>query len=844
MNRKRPLLHRITKINSWSNFIRLLIILGLFVAGVLLLWVSSLQIPDFKNLAERKISQSTKIYDRTGKVLLYDIHQNVTRRVVSSGDISPYLKNATVSIEDNGFYEHSGVEFGSMVRSTLVNLESGSLKQGGSTITQQIIKNALLTSDKLFSRKIKEIILALKLERVMSKDEILALYLNEIPYGGSIYGAEDASQKFFGKDVKNISLAEGAYLASIPRAPTFYSPYGNNKAQLDKRKNLVIDKMIELKYIDKTTGELAKKERVDFLKKEEGGIKAPHFVEFVKSYLEEKYGQEYLETKGLKIITTLDWDMEQRAEQIVNKYATENETKFNAKNAGMVVIDPKTGQVLVMVGSRDYFNKENEGNFNITIAHRQPGSAFKPFVYATAFNKGYLPETVLMDLPTEFQTTCSPEGKPLNSSIKESDCYSPVNYDGKYVGPISLRDALAQSRNIPAIKLLYLAGINSSIETARNMGIRGLDDPMRYGLTLVLGGGEVSLLDITSAYSVFANDGIRNPYNIILRAEDNTGAILEEYTSEGARVLPQNTARMVNDILSDIKTRAPLFGEVGYADIPGRELAIKTGTTNDFRDAWVVGYTPNLAIGVWAGNNDNTPMEKKVSGYIALPMWREFVRQTITSLPVEQFIKPDQNTTNNTNPLVRGFWQGGITYDIDKISGKLATEYTPKETRETKSIKQIHSILYWVDKNNPTGPAPKNPGDDSQFNLWETAVLKWARENKITDETSSIIPTQFDNIHRPELAPKISFASPISGTIYGLKDPVIIKVINTGNFPTSQIDFFINNTYLGSSKSAPFNLSFTPDDIQNINGTNILKVVVYDTVLNKTEAETTLTLAI
>ncbi|MBI3633908.1 MAG: PBP1A family penicillin-binding protein [Candidatus Vogelbacteria bacterium] len=844
MSRKHTVLKKATKLNSFSNLLRVVVILFFIFAGSLVLWISTLQIPDFKGLDERQVAESTKIYDRTGKVLLYDVHQNVTRKVVSYGDISPYLRNATIAIEDSNFYNHPGIELGSMIRSTLINLESGSLKQGGSTITQQVIKNTLLTSDKSFARKIKEIILALKLERAMTKEEILTLYLNEIPYGGSIYGVEDASQKFFGVSAKDLTLVQAAYLASIPQAPTFYSPYGNNRAKLNDRKNIVLDKMIEQKMITKTEGSTAKKEVVVFLPRDDGGIKAPHFVEFVKSYLENKYGKDYLETKGLKITTTLNWELEQKAEEIVSKYAADNEKKFNAKNAGMVAIDPKTGQILGMVGSRDYFDTTNDGNFNVTLAHRQPGSTFKPFVYATAFNKGYLPETVLLDLPTQFQTTCSPEGKPLLPSTKESDCYMPVNNDGKYRGPISLRNALAQSINIPAIKLLYLVGINDSIKTAQNMGIAGLDDPMRYGLTLVLGGGEVSPLDLTSAYSVFANEGIRNPYTAILKIEDSSGQILEQFTPEETRVLPENTAKMINSVLSDKVARAPLYGQNSILDIPGRDVAVKTGTTNDYRDAWAVGYLPNIAVGVWAGNNDNTPMEKKVAGFIAIPIWNEFMHEAAKTLPTENFPKPNDVDLEKVKPALRGLWEGGQSYIIDKISGKLATQYTPKETRETKVVRNIHSILYWVNKDDPTGSAPSDPASDPQFNLWETQVQKWARESGILNETPQVIPTDVDDVHRPEFAPNISIQSPVATQSYTSTSRIKISIVNKGKYPISSADYFLNNTYLGSSKTAPFDFSFIPSETSNISTTNTLRIVVYDSVFNVAQVESTLNLSI
>ncbi len=844
MSKLHKVLKKTTGLHSFANLLRVLLIIFLVVSGLIVLWLSTLQIPDFKELEQRKVSESTKIYDRTGTILLYDIHQGVTRKVVSSADISPYLKNATVAIEDANFYTHHGVEFGSMIRSALINLQSGSIKQGGSTITQQVIKNALLTSDKNFSRKIKEIILALKLEQTMGKDEILNLYLNEIPYGGSIYGAEDASQQFYGKDVKDLTLAQAAYMAAIPNAPSFYSPYGTNIPKLTERKNLVLDKMVSLGFITHTESEAAKKEVVTFLPKQTEGIKAPHFVEYVKAYLEDKYGADYIETNGLKVTTTLDWTLEQKAEETVAKYAAQNETKFSAKNAGMVAIDPKTGEVLVMVGSRNYFDTANDGNFNVTTAHRQPGSSFKPFVYATAFNKGYLPTTTLLDLQTQFQTTCSPDGKPLTPTAKESDCYQPVNYDGQFVGPITLRNALAQSRNIPAIKLLYLVGINDSIQTARNMGVKGLNDPQRYGLTLVLGGGEVSLLDMTSAYSVFANDGIRNPYQIIKKIEDKDGNTVEESTNSPARVLPENTARLINSVLSDTNARTPLFGEYSPIDIPGRQIAIKTGTTNDFRDAWVVGYMPNLAIGVWAGNNDNTPMVKKTSGYIALPMWTEFLKFAAANLPTEKFINPDTTIHYSINPFLNGFWDGGQTYQIDKASGKLATSDTPTEMLQTKVVRNIHSELFWIDKSNPTGAVPSDPTNDPQFILWEAATQKWAKDNNITNETADVIPKAVDDIHGANFAPKINFISPNQTTIYNPKQRIAIQLQNVSRFPLSQVDFFLNDVYLGSAKNNPFEFYFIPSEIPGIKTTNTIHVVVYDSVMNKAEADTTLNLSI
>lgn len=819
---------------GWQEYLAVLASAFLILSGIIILWISSLRIPDFKSIEEREVAESTKIYDRTGKTLLFDVHQDITRQSVPFEDISLYVKNATVAIEDSSFYQHYGIEPMSILRSILVNIGAGSLKQGGSTITQQVIKNSLLTSEKAFSRKIKEIILALKLERMMTKEEILNLYLNEAPYGGNIYGVEEASKRFFGISAKDVSLAQAAYLAAIPKAPTYYSPYRKNKKELDKRKDLVLDRMLELKFVSQEEVNAAKKEAVIFLPPETGSIKAPHFVEFVKYYLENKYGKEEILSKGLKVITTLDWELEEKAEEIIKKYGEENQKKFNANNAGLVAIDPKTGQILTMVGSRDYFDSENEGNFNITIAHRQPGSAFKPFVYATAFNKGYTPETVLFDLKTQFDTNCSADGTPLSATASTTDCYTPVNYDGKHVGPISLRNALAQSRNIPAIKLLYLAGIKDSINTAQKMGIRGLDDPGRYGLTLVLGGGEVSLLDITSAYSVFANDGIRNPYSFILKVEDKDGNVLEEYARHDTRAIPEKTAREISSILSDRVARTPIYGPSSPLDFPGYDVAAKTGTTNDYRDAWIIGYAPNLAVGVWAGNNDNTPMEKKVAGFIVAPIWNDFLKQALPKMPLERFKKPTAVSVDNLKPVMKGFWQGGIQYFTDKISGKLATEYTPEETKKTNVIQDVHSILYWIDKSNPLGDKPALPEIDPQFNLWEPPVREWAKENGLLNPSPNPIPKETDDVHGPAYSPVVNITLP-PDKIYNDNEKIAVTVSSQGRFPISQVDFFVNNNFLGSVKKAPFMWNVLLQDIQNLSSNNEIRVVVHDSVLNKSE---------
>ncbi len=723
------------------SFLVLFFVFISITGGGFYLWFKSLPIPDFETFEERKIIQSTKIYDRTGKNILYDIHKNIKRTVVPYEDIPIYIKNATVAIEDENFYQHKGISIIGITRALITNLKKGKIKgQGGSTITQQLVKNTFLTPEKTFTRKIKEAFLAFKFEKVFSKEEILTLYLNEIPYGGSNYGIEAAAQSFFNKNAKDLTLTESAYLAALPQAPSYYSPYGLHRDGLETRKNTVLEKMLELNFIEKDEFNKAKDEKVEFLISNEKGINAPHFVMYIKNYLEENYGKDMVENGGLKVTTSINLELQKEAEDMIKEYVKGIEEKFNAGNAGMVGIDPKTGQILVMVGSRDYFDENYEGNFNITLAKRQPGSAFKPFVYATAFKQGYTPQTVVFDLKTEFNLSCNPDGTPKNNKNNsqlspENKCYHPENYDGIFRGPITLKDALAQSVNIPAVKTLYLTGLNNSLQTVQDLGITTLIDPLKYGLTLVLGGGEVTLLEMTGAYSVFANYGIKNTPTGILKIEDSEGRILEEFNSQPNQVLDIEITQMINDILSDNKARTPAFGERSWLYFPEREVAVKTGTTNDYRDAWVIGYTPNFALGLWVGNNDNTPMEKKVAGFIAAPLWNSFFKKVFETTPKEDFIKQENNNlTEKIKPILNGEWRGGKTYFIDKTTNKLATENTPAESIEEKILTQIHSILFWVNKNNPNGPIPVNPEEDPQFNLWEPPVREWVKNQQIKED--------------------------------------------------------------------------------------------------------------
>lgn len=817
----------------------MLVLIGLFFGIItlsgFLIWASSVEMPDFQLLNERKVVQSTKIYDRTGEHLLFDVHRDVRRTVVPLDAISLYIRNATIAIEDDRFYQHFGIEPTAILRAILVNLglKEGYPGQGGSTITQQVIKMALLTPERTISRKLKELVLAIRLERVMTKDQILELYLNEAPYGGNLYGVEEASMGLFGKKAKDIDLAEAAYLAALPQAPTLYSPFGSGRQLLENRKNLVLRNMRKLGMISQEEYGAAVVEKVKFIPGSERGIKAPHFVMFVREQLVKKYGEDTVNEGGLKVITSLDMNLQQEAEEIVKRQALENEKKYNATNAALVAIDPKTGEILAMVGSRDYFDEKIDGNYNIATANRQPGSAFKPFVYAAGMEMGYTPKTVLFDTKTQFSTRCDAFGNPQGSAT-ENDCYMPQNYDERFRGPISIRDALAQSINVPAVKMLYLVGIDRAMAFAQKVGITTLGDKKRYGLTLVLGGGEVSLLEMTSAYGVFANDGKRVPYQAILRVEDHRGTILESYTPKEEQVVDPEVARNISDILSDNDARTPAYGNRSYLYFPDHQVAVKTGTTNDYRDAWIIGYTPSLVVGAWAGNSDNTPMEKRVAGFIVAPLWNEFFTKAFQYIPNERFVSPIP-VPRSTKPALRGIWYGSNTFDIDRFSGKTATEFTPEEAREERVIADPHEILHWVNRADPTGPSPSNPSQDPQYFLWEIPAQLWIAQNGLPSNAIRELPAGYDDIHIPERLPVGMFITPTTTQVYRISDKISIEAFVRSVFPVTSVEFYFNDHYIGAADHPPYIISFSPEEYGAGAGPNHIKMIIRDFVMNRVE---------
>ena len=652
---------------------------------------------------EKRFAQSTKIYDRSGQHLLYEMYGEEKRTIVPLETVPEYLKQAVLIAEDTNFYHHFGIDFKAILRAILANIKLGKPIQGGSTIPQQLIRSSFLTSEKTLERKAREIILTLELSRRYSKDQILEWYLNQVPFGSNAYGVEAASQTFFNKPAKELSLAEAVTIASLIRAPSYLSPYGEHQDHLLNRKDYILVRMAKASYITKEEAEMAKKEELKFAKILQP-IKAPHLVMWIKDYLIEKYGEDALKEKGLRVYTSLDWELQELAEKVVSE-GVERNRNYRAYNASLVAIDPKTGEILAMVGSADWFGenlpkgcipKKNclfEPYFNMaTAGERQPGSAFKPFAYATAFKKGFTPDTVLWDVETNF-------------GVWGTEPYIPENYDQKFRGPVNFREGLAQSINVPSVKVLYLAGLPETIETAKKLGITTLNkSPSWYGLSLVLGGGEVKLLDMVSAYGVFATEGLKVSPVSILKIEDVNGNIIEENKKTPKRVLDVEICRLINDILSDNKARTPLFGPRSALYFENYQVAAKTGTTQNYRDAWTIGYTPSIVAGVWVGNNDDSPIAKKPGAMVAAPIWNKFMEKALLKYPKKDFIKPKPILTEK--PILNG----------------IIENYDPESPSATSTP---HSILHYVDKNNPQGEPTRNPEEDPQYPAWEEGIKNW-----------------------------------------------------------------------------------------------------------------------
>jgi len=609
----------------------------LLIFGV---WFATKDLPSPKQLETRDLAQTTKIYDRSGK-LLFNIYNEQNRTVVPLSEIPENLKHATIAIEDKDFYKHKGFDIYGIARAARKTLFEGSL-QGGSTITQQLVKSAFLTPERTVNRKIKELYLAFRVEMAFDKDRILEMYMNQVPYGGTAWGVAAAAEQYFGKNVGDLSLAEAAMLAGLPAAPTYYSPFGQDAQRAKDRQKQVLRRMVEDGYISKEQADEAVSEKLTY-RTNTIDIKAPHFVMFVREYLAQKYGENVVDKAGLKVTTTLDLDIQEKAQTIVRENVEELE-RYRATNGAALVAKPKTGEILAMVGSRDFFDVEHDGNVNVTIALRQPGSAIKPINYATALNKKLItPATVIIDVATTFS------GGPVP--------YRPVNYDGRYHGPVQVRFALANSYNIPAVKVLAINGVVEMINMARKMGITTFEDESRYGLSLTLGGGEVKMTELANAFAIFADGGEKVDFTPILKVEDSQGRVLEEYKERPTeRVLPVEVAFLISSILSDNGARSAAFGANSLLKIDGKTVAVKTGTTDDKRDNWTFGYTPSYVVSTWVGNNDNTPMNPQIASGItgATPIWNEIMTELLKDKVNETFKVPSGVVSREVCTLTGG----------------------------------------------------------------------------------------------------------------------------------------------------------------------------------------------
>jgi len=816
--------------------IAILIILGGIGASGMLIWLKS-NMPSPEKLLEREVPLSTKIYDRAEKQVLYEIFSEERRTLVKLEELPPYLIKATITAEDRNFFTHPGFNFKSMVRAIIVDIFKGGKLQGGSTITQQFIKNAFLTPEKAILRKIKELFLAYQIEQKFSKEEILQMYLNEIPYGGTAYGVEAAASIYFQKSAKNLSLDEAALLAALPKAPTYYSPWGDHQEELINRRDYILNSMVEENYITEEESEEAKKiNTLEKIKRFQSSITAPHFVMYIKQILVEKYGHRLVEQGGLKIITTLDLEAQKKAEEVIEE-KMENVKKWGGNNAALVSIDVKTGEILAMVGSANFLDETINGQVNVATSLRQPGSSFKPIVYAAAFEKGYTPDTILFDVKTDFGP--QGDGKPS---------YIPSNYDLKERGPVTMRQALAGSLNIPSIKTAYLTRPETIVELAQRMGYSTITDPKKYGISLGLGAADVTLLEHASAFSIFAREGERIPITAILEVKDNKGKILEkkeENDLENFQVISQNTARTISDILSDNESRALIFGQNPNFLLPDRPVAVKTGTTNEFRNAWALGYTPEIVTGVWVGNTDNSKMKQGADGsQVALPIWHNFMAEITKRYSPTKFTPPQIIKTEK--PILNGEIPEDVTLKIDKISGKLATEFTPPELIEEKTFKAYHSILFWVDRDNPQGPIPLNPANDPQFLRWEEAIKIWLEKQKEENKAEfSLAPSQYDDIHIPANKPQLKILSPENNQNI---DSQYLEVSLNASAPLGidKISCFIDeieaNSLIISDQNPPFILPVNLAGLKS--GSHNLTILVKDKVGNKTEETITINLTI
>ncbi len=811
---------------SWKRAVLGAITLGVLAFALVTIyaaWISR-DLPDPNKLGSRQVAQSTKIYDRTGDHLLYEIFADKKRTIVELEDIPSYAINAAIAVEDSKFYEHRGIRLTSIFRAAVSNLLGlGSGKGGASTLTQQLVKNTIVGNERSINRKIKEAILSLQLERKNTKQEILKLYFNEIPYGSTNYGIEAAAQSYFGKSSRDLTLDEAATLAGIVKAPTFYL---NNPEKLTERRNFVLTRMVAEGFITQEQADTASDKPLE-LKERLTGIEAPHFVLHVRELLTEQFGEKIVETGGLNVITTLDYDKHKIAEEEITRFLVDDGASetYNIGNAALTAIDPKTGQVLVMVGSRDFFDEEHDGQVNVALRPRQPGSSFKPFVYTAGFEKGYTPETLLYDAKTNFDA-------------RNGASYSPTNYDGEERGPITARAALQGSLNIPAVKMLYLVGVQNMVNFAQRFGYSTFNDPDRFGLSMVLGGAEVKLLEHAAAYAALANEGVYHKPSFLLSVKDPDGSELFKWKERKEKAIEPELARTINNVMADDAARAYIFGLGSTLTLPGRAAAAKTGTTNDFRDGWTLGFTPQLAAGVWSGNNDNSPMTRAGGTRAASPIWNRFMQRALEDVPAVGFGDSIENDAQKA--VLRGTDSGKITLLVDTISGKLATSSTPDEFIEERTYLQPHSILHYLKKDDPRGDPPSDPSSaDPQYTNWESAVQEWITAQQAKQEEGESIvlelpPTEYDDVHDPALAPSVTITTPPANSLFSSRT-IIADVDASAPRGIAQVRWFIDDLQVKVRDRFPFSLTYNAKTIEN--GEHTLIAKAYDDVGNVAQSE-------
>lgn len=791
---------------TWYNIFKFALIglgVGLVLVLILFAWFSK-DLPNPTNVV-RHDGFTSRIYDRNG-TLIYDVYKDAKREPVVWSDVPEYLKKATIAVEDKDFYKHSGFDPLAPFR-IIKNIFYFKKITGGSTLTQQLVKNVLLNSDVTITRKIKEFILAVQIEAKYKKDEILLMYLNEAPYGGASWGVGFAAEQYFGKKVKDLSFVESVILAGLPQRPNVYSPFSKTpRAYIDRSKH-VLARMVEDGYVTAEQSIEAQKEIENFkFYENKTQLLSPHFIFWVKDQLIDKYGEDVVEGAGLKITTTLDLNIQNETQKIVAEEIDKSE-KLGISNGAAMVIDPTNGQVLAMVGSRDYNSDKTDGKFNVvTQSLRQPGSAIKPVTYLTAIRKGFNASSLIMDTPVTFAGTGGQKD------------YSPQNYNGKFNGPMSLRNALGNSINTTAVKMLAKVGLSNMLKQAFDMGLTTLEPTAenlrRYGLAVTLGGADVRMIELTSAYGAFANGGKRFDPVGVLKVEDQAGRVLEEYKEvPGRQVMTPQEAFIISNILSDNSAREITFGAVNSLNITGYQVAVKTGTTNDKRDNWTIGWTPNLLVSVWVGNNDNSPMGKVASGVSgASPIWRRIMLSTIKNRNKQDFAIPDKI----------------VSMEVDRISGWPSHDGFPSlpdyfiDGTQPVGADPIH-ILAKVCKDKAGLATPEDvvnnnfntkeyfkfveddPVSTDGKNRWQEGIDGWV--NTQGDKDKYFPPTDYC---RTDGTVSVNFDTP--GDHQTVSNTFDVKISTSSLKKINEVKLWVNGTESKTWSERPFETSLHLDD--------------------------------